>query len=122
MKKFYAFSILIFILILFVGIYAAIVKSPVTGNQILSVEDLTNTKMNLVTIEDSSLFPKELIIKEGDWVRWSNYDEISHIIFFSEDLTFKIDSMDSFDYYFTKKGIYKYFILENEVEGKIVVE
>lgn len=122
MKKFYVFSILIFILILFVGIYAAIVKSPVTGNQILSVEDLTNTKMNLVKIKDSNLLPQELIIKEGDWVRWSNYDDSPHIIFFSEDLTFKIDSMDSFDYYFTKKGIYKYFILENEVEGKIVVE
>jgi plastocyanin len=77
-----------------------------------------------VSIKDLKFVPATLTVKVGDTVRWTNNDNVDHIIaaadgsFVSENLR----TGQTFQYRFTKAGTFDYGCrLRPRMQGRIVV-
>jgi amicyanin len=78
-----------------------------------------------VKIANFTFGPKELKVKAGTMVTWTNEDDIPHTVT-STTLAFKsapLDTDQKFSFTFTTPGVYKYFCsLHPHMTGTIVVE
>ncbi len=78
-----------------------------------------------VKIANFTFGPKELKVKAGTVVTWTNEDDIPHTVT-STTLVFKsapLDTDQKFSFTFTTPGVYKYFCsLHPHMTGTIVVE
>lgn len=79
-----------------------------------------------ITIDNFTFNPKQLTVKAGTTVTWTNHDDIPHGIA-SSSKTFTrskaLTTDDSFSFAFTKPGTYQYFCyLHPNMVGTVVVE
>ena len=79
-----------------------------------------------VTIDNFTFSPKELKVKAGTTVTWTNHDDIAHGIASSNNAFTKskvIDTDDSYSFKFTAPGTYQYFCyIHRQMVGSIIVE
>jgi amicyanin len=79
-----------------------------------------------VSIDNFSFAPKELSVKAGTTVTWTNRDDIPHGIASSNNAFKKspaLDTDESYSFTFTTPGTYQYFCyLHPHMVGSIVVE
>ena len=70
--------------------------------------------------------PKELKVKAGTTVTWTNHDDIPHGIASSNNAFKKskaLDTDDSYSFTFTAPGTYQYFCyIHRQMVGSIIVE
>ena len=79
-----------------------------------------------ITIDNFTFSPKELKVKAGTTVTWTNHDDIPHGIASSNNAFAKskvLDTDDSYSFKFTAPGTYQYFCyIHPHMVGSIVVE
>jgi amicyanin len=79
-----------------------------------------------VSIDNFSFSPKELKVKAGTTVTWTNRDDIPHGIASSNNAFAKskaLDTDDSYSFTFTAPGTYQYFCyIHPHMVGSIIVE
>ena len=79
-----------------------------------------------VSIGNFTFSPKELKVKAGRTVTWTNHDDIPHGIASSNNAFAKskaLDTDDSYSFKFTAPGTYQYFCyIHPHMVGSIVVE
>ena len=79
-----------------------------------------------ITIDNFTFSPKELKVKAGTTVTWTNHDDIAHGIASSNNAFAKskvIDTDDSYSFKFTAPGTYQYFCyIHPHMVGSIIVE
>ena len=77
-----------------------------------------------VKIDNFTFNPKELRVKAGTTVTWTNQDDIPHTVVDPPNFRSKpLDTDDAFSFTFTTPGSYKYFCsLHPHMTGIIVVE
>ena len=87
---------------------------------------LAFAKEHKVTMKDVSYSPKELKIKKGDTVVWTNADERDHTVTADDDKSFKSGNIadgETFKQKFDKPGRYKYHCeYHPRMKATIVVE
>ena len=85
-------------------------------------EDSSST----VSIDNFTFSPKELKVKAGTTVTWTNHDDIPHGIASSNNAFAKskaLDTDDSYSFTFTAPGTYQYFCyIHPHMVGSIIVE
>ena len=102
----------------------AIVGSALAAGVLFArAEDPSST----VSIDNFTFSPKELKVKAGTTVTWTNHDDIAHGIASSNNAFAKskvIDTDDSYSFKFTAPGTYQYFcyLHPNVMVGSIIVE
>ena len=79
-----------------------------------------------ISIDNFTFGPKQLTVKAGTTVTWTNHDDIPHGIASSSN-TFKrsqaLDTNDTFSFTFTTPGTYQYFCyLHPNMVGTVVAE
>jgi plastocyanin len=79
---------------------------------------------HMITIDNFTFEPRELAIKPGTTVRWTNRDDIPHTIVSPGSFKSKaLDTDDSFAFVFDHPGTYNYFCsLHPHMTGMIKVE
>ena len=79
-----------------------------------------------VSIDNFTFSPKELKVKAGTTVTWTNHDDIPHGIASSNNAFKKsraLDTDDSYSFTFTAPGTYQYFCyIHPHMVGSIIVE
>jgi plastocyanin len=77
-----------------------------------------------VGIDNFTFAPKELKVKAGTTVTWTNRDDIPHTVVALQTFKSKVlDTGDSFSFTFTTPGTFNYFCsLHPHMTGVIVVE
>ena len=79
-----------------------------------------------ITIDNFTFSPKELKVKAGTTVTWTNHDDIPHGIASSNNAFAKskaLDTDDSYSFKFTAPGTYQYFCyIHSHMVGSIIVE
>lgn len=80
-----------------------------------------------VTIDNFSFAPATLTVPAGTTVRWTNHDEDAHTVAGADGTKVlsspPLDTGDSYDFTFTKPGIYRYFCsIHPEMQATIVVQ
>jgi amicyanin len=77
-----------------------------------------------IKIANFTFSPKELKVKAGTTVTWTNEDDIPHTVVSPPNVRSKpLDTDQSFSFTFTTPGSYKYFCsLHPHMTGTIVVE
>jgi amicyanin len=100
--------------IVFAGVAVLFLAASPAGAETVSVK-----------IGNFTFGPKELKVKSGTTVTWTNEDDIPHTVT-SSTMAFKskaLDSDDKFSFTFTTPGTYQYFCsLHPHMTGTIVVE
>ena len=109
-------------------IIASIMLGAVVGSALAAgvlfarAEDPSST----VSIDNFTFSPKELKVKAGTTVTWTNHDDIAHGIASSNNAFAKskvIDTDDSYSFKFTAPGTYQYFCyIHSHMVGSIIVE
>ena len=109
-------------------IIASIMLGAVVGSALAAgvlfarAEDPSST----VSIDNFTFSPKELKVKAGTTVTWTNHDDIAHGIASSNNAFAKskvIDTDDSYSFKFTAPGTYQYFCyIHSQMVGSIIVE
>jgi len=109
-------------------IIASIMLGAVVGSALAAgvlfarAEDPSST----VSIDNFTFSPKELKVKAGTTVTWTNHDDIAHGIASSNNAFAKskvIDTDDSYSFKFTAPGTYQYFCyIHRQMVGSIIVE
>ena len=109
-------------------IIASIMLGAVVGSALAAgvlfarAEDPSST----VSIDNFTFSPKELKVKAGTTVTWTNHDDIAHGIASSNNAFAKskvIDTDDSYSFTFTAPGTYQYFCyIHPHMVGSIIVE
>ena len=109
-------------------IIASIMLGAVVGSALAAgvlfarAEDPSST----VSIDNFTFSPKELKVKAGTTVTWTNHDDIAHGIASSNNAFAKskvIDTDDSYSFKFTAPGTYQYFCyIHSHMVGSVIVE
>jgi amicyanin len=104
------------------AVLGAVVGSVLAAGVLFARADGPST----VSIDNFSFAPKELTVKAGTTVTWTNRDDIPHGIASSNN-AFKrspaLDTDESYSFTFTTPGTYQYFCyLHPHMVGSIVVE
>jgi amicyanin len=110
------------------AVFASTVLGAVVGS-ILAAGVLfarADSPPGTVSIDNFSFAPKELTVKTGTTVTWTNRDDIPHGIASSNNAFKKspaLDTDESYSFTFTAPGTYQYFCyLHPHMVGSIVVE
>ena len=101
-----------------VGIRLAIVAVMTSQMSAARCED------SIITIDNFSFSPAQLVVKTGATVTWKNQDDIPHTVVAAGKFRSKtLDTDDSFSFTFAATGDYKYFCsLHPHMTGMIKVE
>lgn len=79
----------------------------------------------LAEIKDFSFSPKEIRVRAGDTIRWTNSDKVGHTVT-ADDYSFGSNLLaqkDEFEYNFASPGIYQYHCGPHpKMKGTIIVE
>jgi len=99
------------------------VLGPLVGT-LLAYGAVAAEEPNVVTIDNFTFTPAEVIVKVGDTVTWTNHDDIPHLVVSAGKFRSKaLDTDNSFSFTFTAAGDYKYFCsLHPHMTGMIKVE
>jgi plastocyanin len=123
MKKGFILGSLIFLLIL-TAIYLFF-PIKFTGNQILSVENVTNSGY-MIKIENFAYVPYQLTIKVGETITWKNFDTTKHTVTSTDDGPLNsalLGKTETYNYTFNKVGEYPYYCITHPyIKGKIIVK
>jgi len=123
MKKSITLAIILISAILLLAIYLSVIRSPLTGNQILSIEKINPTK---ITFQNGEFSTMQVNSKIGDNILFQNEGNKEEILFiFSPTNMTKYNILPKNMIYFTisEKGEYNYLLASNlENSGKIIVE
>lgn len=80
---------------------------------------------NVITIDNFSFTPPELMVAVGTTVKWVNHDDIPHTVV-NKDKVFRskaLDTDDSFSFTFASAGTFDYFCgLHPHMVGKVIVK
>jgi plastocyanin len=79
---------------------------------------------SIITIDNFSFSPAQLVVKAGTTVTWKNQDDIPHTVVSAGKFKSKaLDTDDSYSFTFTAAGDYTYFCsLHPHMTGTIKVE
>jgi len=84
------------------------------------------TAPNAITISNFTFNPKQIAVKAGTTITWTNKDDIPHGIASANNAFARsqaLDTDDNFSFTFTTPGTYQYFCyLHPNMTGTIVVE
>ena len=79
-----------------------------------------------VKIDNFSFGPATITISAGTTVRWTNNDDVPHVVSSDDNKMFKskaLDTDDHFEFTFTKPGTYNYYCaIHPKMTAKIVVQ
>ena len=79
-----------------------------------------------VKIDNFSFGPATITIPAGTTVRWTNNDDVPHVVTSDDNKMFKskaLDTDDHFSFTFTKPGTYNYYCaIHPKMTAKIVVQ
>ncbi|HLC87101.1 MAG TPA: cupredoxin family copper-binding protein [Candidatus Nanoarchaeia archaeon] len=98
----------------------------ISDEDISSGTELTIENEKIINIEGFAFSPKELRIKVGDSVTWTNKDSVGHTV--TSDSGTELDSdllskEESFSHAFTKAGTYTYYCsIHPSMKATIIVE
>jgi plastocyanin len=101
-----------------VGIRLAVVAAMTSQMSAARCED------SIITIDNFSFSPAQLVVKAGTNVTWKNQDDIPHTVVSAGKFKSKaLDTDDSYSFTFTAAGDYTYFCsLHPHMTGTIKVE
>jgi plastocyanin len=101
-----------------VGIRLAVVAAMTSQMSAARCED------SIITIDNFSFSPAQLVVKAGTTVTWKNQDDIPHTVVSAGKFKSKaLDTEDSYSFTFTAAGNYTYFCsLHPHMTGTIKVE
>ncbi len=78
-----------------------------------------------VTIDNFSFAPRDLTIKAGTMVTWTNKDDVPHTVV-SESKRFRsgvLDTDGEFSYVFRERGTFKYYCsVHPHMTGRVIVQ
>ena len=94
------------------------------GAALLASVGLAGAAEIKIGIDNFTFNPKEVKVKAGDTVVWTNNDDIPHTVVSLQNFKSKVlDTEQEFAFTFTTPGTYKYFCsLHPHMTGTIVVE
>ena len=96
----------------------------VAAGAVLACGALAAEQKSVVTIDNFTFAPPELIVAAGTTVKWVNRDDIPHTVV-EGNTSFRskaLDTDDSFTYTFANAGTFSYFCsLHPHMTGKIIV-
>jgi amicyanin len=96
-----------------------------TGNNDNPISENTGTTYNL-DISNFAFNPKEITIKKGDTVKWTNLDSVQHTV--TSDSGNELNSElfgngESYSHTFTQQGTFNYYCIPHpRMKGTIIVE
>jgi plastocyanin len=101
-----------------VGIRLAVVAAMTSQMSAARCED------SIITIDNFSFSPAQLVVKAGTTMTWKNQDDIPHTVVSAGKFKSKaLDTDDSYSFTFTAAGDYTYFCsLHPHMTGTIKVE
>ena len=107
------------------ALVVALLLGPVIGAMpafgAVAAQDATN----VITIDNFTFSPKELMVAVGTTVKWVNHDDIPHTVV-EKKTTFRskaLDTDDSYSFTFTSAGAFDYFCgLHPHMVGQIIVK
>jgi plastocyanin len=100
------------------GIHLAVVAAMTSQMTSARCED------TIITIDNFTFSPAQLVVKAGTTVTWKNQDDIPHTVVSAGKFKSKaLDTDDSYSFTFTTAGDYTYFCsLHPHMKGTITVE
>ncbi|HEY1400499.1 MAG TPA: cupredoxin family copper-binding protein [Terriglobales bacterium] len=107
------------------ALVVALLLGPVIGAMpafgAVAAQDATN----VITIDNFTFSPKELMVAVGTTVKWVNHDDIPHTVV-EKKTTFRskaLDTDDSYSFTFTSAGAFDYFCgLHPHMVGQVIVK
>jgi plastocyanin len=101
-----------------IGIRLAVVAAMTSQMSAARCED------TIITIDNFTFAPAQLVVKTGTTVTWKNQDDIPHTVVSAGKFKSKaLDTDDRFSFTFTAAGDYTYFCsLHPHMTGTIKVE
>jgi plastocyanin len=107
------------------ALVAALLLGPVIGAMLAFGTVAAQDATNVITIDNFTFTPKELMVAVGTTVKWVNHDDIPHTIA-NKDKAFRsqaLDTDDSYSFTFTSAGTFDYFCgLHPHMVGKVIVK
>jgi plastocyanin len=98
---------------------------PIIGAMLAAASVAAQDATNVVTIDNFTFTPPELMVVVGTTVKWVNRDDIPHLVV-NKDKAFRskaLDTDDSFSYTFASTGTFDYFCaLHPHMVGKVIVK
>jgi len=98
---------------------------PIIGAMLAAATVAAQDATNVVTIDNFTFTPPELMVVVGTTVKWVNRDDIPHLVV-NKDKAFRskaLDTDDSFSYTFASAGTFDYFCaLHPHMVGKVIVK
>jgi plastocyanin len=98
---------------------------PLIGAMLAAASVAAQDATNVVTIDNFTFTPPELMVVVGTTVKWVNRDDIPHLVV-NKDKAFRskaLDTDDSFSYTFASAGTFDYFCaLHPHMVGKVIVK
>jgi plastocyanin len=98
---------------------------PIIGAMLAAASVAAQDATNVVTIDNFTFTPPELMVVVGTTVKWVNRDDIPHLVV-NKDKAFRskaLDTDDSFSYTFASAGTFDYFCaLHPHMVGKVIVK
>lgn len=115
---------IIFILLFATTMYFVSMRSTISSNVVLSVEDVTFTE-NTIKIENFNFDPTVIRIKKGTTIEWVNLDSIKHTVT-TNDLMLNsplLSQGERYSYTFNVEGEYNYYCVPHPyMSGRIIVK
>ena len=110
-------------MLLLVG--AVLLAGGAVAHEMEAVADTAPVAATKVAIDNFSFVPQTIKVPVGATVTWTNQDDIPHLVK-ATDGGFKspaLDTGDTYQFKFDKKGEYRYFCaLHPKMTGRVVVE
>jgi plastocyanin len=107
------------------AVIVAMLIGPVIGATLAVASVMAQDTANVVTIDNFTFTPRELMVAVGTTVKWVNHDDIPHLVV-NKDKAFRskaLDTDDSFSYTFASAGTFDYFCgLHPYMVGKVIVK
>ena len=107
------------------ALVAALLLGPVIGAMLAFGTVAAQDATNVITIDNFTFTPKELMVAVGTTVKWVNHDDIPHTVV-EKNTTFRskaLDTDDSYSFTFASAGSFDYFCgLHPHMVGKIIVK
>ena len=101
---------------------AAPAQQPPVAAKAPAAVDVT-PQTNDVMVKDFAFVPKELVVKKGTTVTWTNYDSVSHIIAFSDSESPSLGKAQVYSKKFDKAGTFEYHCsIHSSMLGTVIVE
>jgi amicyanin len=106
------------------AVIVALLLGPVVG-AMLAFGTFAAEEANVITVDNFTFTPPELMVAVGTTVKWLNHDDIPHNVV-EKNKAFRskvLDTDDSYSFTFASAGTFDYFCgLHPHMQGKIIVK